>query len=184
MSEKEHPDDGDAALLAALERDSRTTSERHDAAVLAAAKAAAAERGRERRRARFKRWRIAASLAAVALVAVGLVRLVPGPGPDEPPLRGERAAVSPRDGAELGAPPEAFEWPAQTGATGYRLVLLDARANPVWKSDPAPENTVALPSDIAGRLEDGGTWLWLVEIRYDGRTRELGPFSFDLAADR
>lgn len=187
MTEREHREGDDAALLRELQRHQRTTSARHDEVVLEAARAAAALRRTGHPRARPVRLRLGISLAAVLVAAAGLLWLVPlpdGPPGGAPLLRGEAAAVSPSNGASLDRPPTAFEWPEQPGAATYRVVLLDAGARPIWRSEPSPENRLVLPEEVSRQLAGGGTYLWLIEAGRDGRSREIGPFFFDVTVDR
>ncbi len=194
MSDNERTDnppveDEDAGLRDALARRSETTSDSHDSAVLLAAQDAGRDiRGRrggtETTSAGWMRWARPAAVAAVLVVGFYIVfdtSIAPPTVPDTT-VRGIGAEeVTPVHRSTLSELPERFQWPAQAGATGYRVVLRDANASPVWSTDSLTENSIALPGDLDDQLTAGATYLWTVEIEGASIESDLGPFWFRVA---
>ena len=170
----------DDELLAELARGQRTTSQRHDDAVLAAARNVADQRRRSARGGGLSWWR--ALFVAVPVLAVGVFvagRLAETPGVDQPDgeqmvVRGFAIDVTPADGAELSAAPPLLAWAEVAGAHEYRVQLMDAAALVIFSSDwqDAAELSLAdAPALTPGR------YIWTVEVR-NGQSSELGPYTF------
>jgi hypothetical protein len=133
--------------------------------------------------------------AAVVLAAIGAYWLWPPqpgisplPAPDGPSLtRGSQTPaasllVQPPDGARLGSAPPELVWPAQPAASAYRVSLLDARLQVVWRSPSLEGPRARLPEDVRSRLAAGQDYYWSVEPLGSGR--RLGPFAFRLEPAR
>lgn len=134
-----------------------------------------------------RRWRAGLAFAAAVLAALGLFRLFAPPGPAqqdgaETALRSAlplAAAVDPPDGA-VGPAPRSLSWPAQVGATGYRVVLFDAAAEPIWESEVSTELSLEVPESIRPSLIAGDAYFWVVRTRGLAERSELGPFWFEV----
>jgi len=172
-------DKDEKELRDALRASDAMTSAEHDDAILAAAREAAAEHAR--RRARRARLVPALAAAALAVVAIGLVTFTQL-RPMDDTVRGDDAGlVVPPSGARLDSAPDELAWPAQPGATAYRVVLRDASAVVLWRGPESAANRLTLPTDGRRALDRAGTYLWTVEV--DGGARgELGPYWFEIAA--
>jgi hypothetical protein len=165
-------------VAAALRTDSLRTRGTHDSAVLAAARAFC-----EPRRARRSRFTVplamAASLAAVTVVAV---LEYSKPLVDDGRVRSASnvaaAALLPQNGATLAELPAEFHWPAQSGAESYRVVVRDVSGTPIWRSVPVEANRAAIDAGL--REAKARTYYWTVEVEGIGGGRELGPFWFQL----
>jgi hypothetical protein len=119
------------------------------------------------------------ALAATALIAIG-AGVWFATLPVETPRDGVRGAddgVLPAPDGELAATPTRLAWPPQAGATGYRVVIFDARAERLWKSALLGSAELDLPPE-ARTLLRSGTYLWLVEVEGQAARRELGPYRF------
>jgi hypothetical protein len=148
------------------------------------------ERGARRTATRSRRSRgmvpqLALAAAILAMLAAGVWLVgtgrAPGPPPGDEVLRGEDEAVVPRSGSALDTPPERLAWPPQPGATGYRVVLFDARAERLWESPRLVDPDLALPPEARAHLQSDGNYLWLVEVAGAAPRRELGPYRFRVA---
>lgn len=157
--------DGDAAPAAAGARPVRAIGERRrfagrtTAALLAAALAAVAVGG-------LALWRGAASAPRDG---AGAVRGGEGTA---------AAGIEPSPGAVLAAPPGRLAWPAQPGASGYRVRLLDTEGGELWSSAVAGEAAAEPPAES---LAGAGTYLWVVEVDGPVLRRRLGPYRFRIA---
>ncbi|WP_313917735.1 hypothetical protein [Tahibacter sp.] len=130
-------------------------------------------RARAGRRSGLPRWALAA--AAVLVVGLGTVLLLPRE-PVPPVVRGSpAAAVEPASGSALHAAPAELSWAAIGSATAYRVELYDERAESLWRSERVAATRVALPEDLRARLARG-TFLW--RVRAEGSDIEIGPFYF------
>lgn len=119
------------------------------------------------------RWALAA--AAVLVVGLGTVLLLPRE-PAPLVVRGSAAAaVEPASGSALRAAPAHLSWAAIGTATAYRVELYDERAESLWRSERVAATRVALPDDLRARLARG-TFLW--RVRAEGSDIEIGPFYF------
>jgi hypothetical protein len=132
-----------------------------------------------------RRWPVWAWVAAAAVVVLALwiaPSRVGDPGrPQTTPTdraRGVTQAVEPADRAELPAPPELLRWPAEAGATGYRVRLHAASADPIWESERFESPEAPLPAEIRTRFEAGRAYFWTVEVEGPAATRKLGPYWF------
>ena len=183
MTDKPEESPSDDELREAIANVRDRPGELHDARILDAARRAAAEHRKTRAR---KTTRLAPGLAVAAtmLVAVSLTFVwLQEDAIDSSAVRGGALNVAPLEGAELsGAPPE-FSWPAQAGATGYRLIVFDTQANEIWASESLGSPRLATPDDLSRGLVENRTYLWLVEVDGDVVRRELGPFTFSVAGD-
>jgi hypothetical protein len=171
------PDEFELEVSSVLRADRLCTSAAHDSAVLASARALCAPRRSNR-----ARFAVPLALAAsVAVVAVGVVMRYANPPADDGAVRGntsvDAAATVPANGAMLDAPPREFQWPAQSGAESYRVILRDASGAPIWRSEPVELNRA--PIDAALRDQAARTYYWTVEVE-GAAVRELGPFWFEL----
>jgi hypothetical protein len=125
------------------------------------------------RRRGLPRWALAA--AAVLVVGLGTVLLLPRE-PAPLVVRGAAAAaVEPASGSALRAAPTQLGWAAIGTATAYRVELYDERAESLWRSERVAATRVALPDDLRARLARG-TFLW--RVRAEGSDIEIGPFYF------
>ncbi len=182
-------DDEDAGLRDALARRSVTTSDSHDSAVLLAARDAGRDiRGRRGGTATaspgWMRWARPAAIAAALVVAFYFVfdASIQPPAVPDTTVRGIASGdVTPAHRSTLSELPNRFEWPPKAGATGYRVVLRDANAAPVWSTDSLTENSVAVPGELGDQLAAGATYLWTVEIEGASVEDRLGPFWFRVA---
>jgi hypothetical protein len=129
--------------------------------------------GRSGRRRGLPRWAFAA--AAVLVVGLGTVLLLPRE-PAPLVVRGSAAAaVDPASGSALRAAPAQLSWAAIGTATAYRVELYDERAESLWRSERIAATRVALPNDLRTRIARG-TFLW--RVRAEGSDIEIGPFYF------
>jgi hypothetical protein len=130
-------------------------------------------------------WAAAASLVVASGLAIHLGRFDgAGAGRERGDVLrsvAEDADLSPVPGAVLAAAPAGFRWPAVAGARGT-LRLFDVEGEPVWESGFEEAGTLALPSEVAGRLRPGAAYYWVVESPAGGARGRLGPYWFELAA--
>lgn len=162
-----------------LAGEQKRTSATHDTTVLAAARALT----RERRRARWSHnwFGLAASVAAVAVAAIGITTLThQSPTGDLDALRGDGAAVSPLNDVTLAAAPAELAWSPQAGASAYVVMLRDESAAVLWTSPPQQADRLLLPPEIVRLLSVPGTYLWTVEV-HGAAARSLGPYWFHIA---
>ncbi len=139
----------------------------------AANTADALDGNRSGRRRGLPRWALA--VAAVLVVGLGTVLLLPRE-PAPLVVRGSpAAAVEPASGSALRAVPAQLSWAAIGTATAYRVELYDERAESLWRSERVAATRVALPEDLRARLARG-TFLW--RVRAEGSDIEIGPFYF------
>ncbi|MEM1263946.1 MAG: hypothetical protein AAGH76_16225 [Pseudomonadota bacterium] len=172
------PDNDDDALLDALRKTTSGSSAEHDATVLAAARKVAAARQRKKASPWWRPFAIGLpALAVVALISIPLLNETPAPPVDT--VRSASVSVAPADGAVV-AELDVFEWATVRGATEYRVIVRDEAATVVWTSDWSSETALSV-ADQDGLALAPGLYLWSVETD-GGRQRELGPFTFDLAA--
>lgn len=125
-------------------------------------------------------WMAVAALVLLALLPL----LVSRTGVQDVTRGGSELAVEPRMDATLAAPPSELAWPAQPGATGYRALLLDARGEPLFRSERLVEPRVALPPDAVRALAAGGAFVWRVEVEGGAARSRLGPFWFRIGPER
>ena len=144
-------------------------------------------RGTVGRRSSRRRRIPAAAAAALALAAASAYLLVPVDPVADPPADVRRGAsvsgLSPADDAVVDRVPEGFAWPAQLGATGYRIRLFDARAELVWQSGPLDSSEASLPPEVLRLFESPGSYSWTVEVEGSVRKSRLGPFSFHVGQE-
>ena len=117
------------------------------------------------------------AMAATLLMAVGLWLMWPQNEPVDHGVRGAGAEVLPANGAVVDQPPTVLEWPAQLGAQGYRVKILDAQGHLLWQS-PILDEPVARPlwpGSVAGLC------LWTVEVRGPVSRAELGPYRLTIS---
>ena len=179
---KDNDSGSDNALREMLERQSLMTSEEHDSTVIRAAGEAGREIRQYRKAAASGRnqWLRPFAIAATLIVGFFLVfnsSRVPPPEPDSS-IRGTAVAVVPVHQATIDELPTLFRWPAQAGATGYRVILRDANAVSVWRSDSAARNEIVIPDNVRDQLDVGATYLWTVDIEGVPGQRSLGPWWF------
>jgi hypothetical protein len=89
--------------------------------------------------------------------------------------------VVPAPDLELTEAPTHLAWPPQAGATGYRVVIFDARAERLWESPLLVGPELDVPPEARAVLRTGATYLWLVEVEGQAARRELGPYRFTLS---
>jgi hypothetical protein len=186
----------DDGLRKLLQQSTVHSSAEHDAAVLHAAEQAANEiaarqqtTGRKPVAARttpaWVRWTLIWLVPAAAVIA--FVALIPGglwgppsqPGLADDPVRGAAGGIEPAHQSIWPEPPGRFQWPAVAEARGYRLIVRDAAAEPVWQSDLLERTDYRLAGEGLQRtLRSGGTFLWTVEAQTPGGIVELGPYWF------
>ncbi|HEV8268614.1 MAG TPA: hypothetical protein VGR00_10285 [Thermoanaerobaculia bacterium] len=124
------------------------------------------------------------ALAAALILAAGTAFLVSRDSAPPPIERGaevEAWSVSPRDGAVLSSAPERLVWPAEAGATSYRVSLLDFESTPLWESPPLAEPSVSLPEEIRARLAKGRPHYWRVTVVGEVERRPSPLFRFEIA---
>ena len=131
-----------------------------------------------------RRWQVPAALAATVVLglAIGLPNLQRVE--ETPPgnaVRAAQAETAPPSGERLAVLPEQLRWPAEAGATGYRVVLRDATADIVWTSGVLEEPKLPLTGDAAAAVAGLKTCIWSVEAVGPAEPREIGPFWFHLA---
>ena len=120
-----------------------------------------------------RRWMPALALAASLAVGVSALFIaVMGESEPDATTRGVADDVVPASGATLNAPPKQFEWPE--GQAG-QFVLMNERAEILFRSE-AVEAPWSVPSEVLAHLDDGGTFLWQVELRHT----TLGPFQLSI----
>ena len=173
----------DDDLRDAIRGETRSPSAEHDETVLQTARFVANGRKAITKRVR-DRWPVRViGVAAAVLLAVGLLRILPVDTwiDDGQSLRNGSVVVSPANGAVLESPPESFSWPAQIGASGYRLVVFDAEASRLWESGRLESTELVTPAALTVALQYDASYLWLVAVEGDVTRRELGPFAFEMA---
>lgn len=153
------------------------TSPAHDRAVLEAA-ARAGEAIAAARPARLRRWLL--PLAAAVMLAVTLPWLIDPAGPPAPVVRGPASAVTPAAGAVLSAPPAAIRGPGIPGARNYVLIVRDAAARELWRSEPRSEPEFPVTGGLLGALPGEGTVLWTLSADTPAGPQERGPYWFRL----
>jgi hypothetical protein len=131
------------------------------------------ERGRAGTQRGLPRWAFAA--AAVLVVGLGTVLLLPRE-PAPLVVRGSAVtAVDPASGSALHAAPAQLGWSPIGSASAYRVELYDERAESLWRSERVTATRVVLPDELRARLARG-TFLW--RVRAEGSDIEIGPFYF------
>ena len=176
----------DRDLRESLGRQTVESSDRHDSSVLHAAKAAGTEiRNRKTRSRPYRAWRqswVVPFAAAAGLVIVAFVFVRPDTGTVVSPVTTVRGTtvedVIPAHRDTIAEAPRQFQWPAQTGATGYRVTLRDANADSVWSGDFVTDSTVVVPDVIRAGLNSGTTYLWTVDVEGPVEKAVLGPYWF------
>jgi hypothetical protein len=124
-------------------------------------------------RPRLARW--AAAAAAVVVLGVGTLLVLPHQ-PVPGVVRGAAEnAVEPASGSALRAAPARLGWNAIGAAPAYRVELYDERAESLWRSERIAATQVDLPPELRARLARG-TYLW--RVRAEGSEIEIGPFYF------
>jgi hypothetical protein len=175
------PDDREDEIRELIGAVDSATSRAHDDAVLAAARASADGPRPQARGGRLRRFIPFGLAAAFALIAVGLLQRQPQP--DDDTLRSTAAGleqlVTPVNGATLTSIPAELRWPAQNGASNYRVTLRDSSATVIWRSATLPEPRVAFDAATRERLTPQ-VYYWSVDAEGAAPTRKLGPFWFRL----
>jgi hypothetical protein len=125
-------------------------------------------------------WPVWGGLAAAVLVAGIAIwpSLVLPPRPDPDALRaGSPAALAPiAPSGRIQAPPARFRWRGLPDAAAYRVVLFDARGEPVWTSAEVAEPTCPWPSKLP--LEPGTySWQVIATLRGAGSERVASPLT-------
>jgi hypothetical protein len=130
------------------------------------------------------------SIAAAAVLAIGLLARAPAPAPDDAKtLRAPDALsaealpripiISPVDGGVVGEDSLVFRWRSQPDRPLYRLVIMETGGREVWSAETA-DTTLALPIQVS--LERGHTYFWTVDaLGADGRTRTTRTKQFSTA---
>ena len=126
------------------------------------------------RRPRWLVWSPAIAVLVAVLVVPLVFRL--DTAPPDTAVRGEQTDVSPPSGASLQELPHRYQWPRLPGDHRYRLVLMDAAAEPLWTSEWTRESSIKLDDATLGRLDQPGVYIW--QVRVEGATTELGPYHF------
>lgn len=178
--------DEDRDMREGLGRHTVESSDLHDSSVLHAAKATGREIRNRKTRSRPNRvWRqswVVPFAAAASLVVVAYLFVSPDMGPVVSPdttVRGMTVEnVIPAHRDTIAAAPRQFQWPVQSGATGYRVTLRDANADPVWSGDLVTDNSVVVPQVIRTGLNPGTTYLWTVDVEGPVEEAVLGPYWF------
>lgn len=122
-----------------------------------------------------------AAAAAALLISVPLWR-AQSPATDPGLVRGGDVDAAATPQGTITATPAILRWPNQPGATAYVPKLYTAAADPIWTGPATAETEVALPDEVARRLEAAGeaSFVWTVEVRGAAARTELGPYWFHL----
>lgn len=150
--------------------------------------------GRPRRVARS--WRGLVGVAAVAIIAVGVVMRTNGAtardqlvaaGDSSRPLRAPGVpksdetvlqAESPADGATVLVDTLVLRWTRTNAGATYDVSIVDATGSLIW-STQTDTATIALPSSVRERLQAGATYHWRVDaLLPDLRTMTTGTRAF------
>lgn len=81
---------------------------------------------------------------------------------------------------ELPQPPERLVWSAALGAAGYRVLLLDESAVPVFEAVTS-DTAAAIPDSISSRLHTG-TWIVIPRDRKGAELQGSKPATFRVRA--
>lgn len=133
---------------------------------------------------RRMRW---PAVAAAAVVAAGLGVSLVWLARDSPSTRTDETVrgsapleerVRPVADAVLETPPAHLSWPAQVGATGYRVRLYDETASVLWKGSRVVEPRIVVEDEAQAALVAGGAYFWTVDVEGPVTRSRLGPFWF------
>jgi hypothetical protein len=140
----------------------------------------------ERRSRRAFLWGAAAAAAAGAILWLTVPWDSPAVPDSSSPAGGRLRSTGVSDRpvprsplAEVDGVPERFTWQGIASARGYEVELLDADAEPLWKSGVVTETSVSWPHEV---LPGPGRYYWRVEaILAERGERTASPLvSFDL----
>lgn len=124
--------------------------------------------------------RLPLALAATVLLAAPLAWYVANRADTVPTtevLRDAAVEVQPAPGAVLADPPAVLSWRPVAGIRDYRVVLMDADAETLWRSETTVDPQVAVPQELEPLLRDQAL-IWRVELTGPGRPAPLGPYDF------
>jgi len=164
----------DERLRDEIRRRAPRPSAAHDAAILDAARAKAARTRRDRMVERNRTWS-GIGIAAALVLAIGVWQSAPQL-PGDGGIRGGAAAVVPVDNATLGGAPQTFAWPAEAGATRYKVKLHDDTATLIWESAWIEATSTDLPAGVP--VDSGARYFWVVDVDGNADRQSLGPFWF------
>jgi hypothetical protein len=134
---------------------------------------------------RGRPWLLAAA-AVLAMILLPLFLWLPGDRVEDR-TRGETSLdVTPAPESSLPSPPRELSWPAEPGASGYRVRLFDDRAEPLWESARIVEPRIQLPGEAIEAMAAAGAgaaFVWIVEVEGASYEDRLGPFWFRVGED-
>lgn len=130
---------------------------------------------------RLPRW-VRVMAPALIVLVIALVWVVPvgqddSTNTDLEQLRGSDTDITPANESILSAAPESISWEAAAGEARYRVEILYPDATQAWISEWQEGSTLRVDEDLAELLDQGGTWLWRVDVQSAGG-KDLGPFWF------
>jgi hypothetical protein len=130
---------------------------------------------------------IVVAAAAMLLVAAGVLLVSRRGAASHEAMRGNAAetraadaALSPKSGSRLEAPPGELAWRAPSDATRQRARLFDAAGRLVWQEEAGTVSRAAIPDSVRSGLPDGD-YFWTVELETGDAPTKLGPFPFRIA---
>lgn len=133
----------------------------------------------------FRKWRLAAAVALVAIAAAASVviwqasRRVDDSSDRVRGMASVAVELVPRDRATLSEPPRELSWSAIDFAETYRVVIYDHKSTPVWESAPADVASVALPDSVRQEIRArGGVTYWRIIIQHGVESRSSELFQF------
>ncbi len=126
---------------------------------------------------------MAASLALIAAITAGVLRLGPGRRETGSPVRGDAAVftgLSPAGGGAIPSSGLLFQWSAVDGADRYELSLFDATGRRIGQVSAGREATSA-PWPLDAPPPAPGSYVWKIRaMALDRILAESDPISFEV----
>lgn len=126
---------------------------------------------------------LAASLALIAAISAGILRLGSGARQAGSPVRGDAAVItglSPSGGGTIPASEILFRWSAVEGADRYELSLFDAAGRKIGQVSAGREATSA-PWPLDAGPPAPGPYVWKIRaMALDRSIAESDPISFEV----
>jgi hypothetical protein len=126
---------------------------------------------------------MAASVALIAAITAGVLRLGPGGRETGSPVRGDAAVftgLSPSGGGAIPASGLLFQWSAVDGADRYELSLFDATGRRIGQVSAGREATSA-PWPLDAPPPAPGSYVWKIRaMALDRIIVESDPISFEV----
>lgn len=126
---------------------------------------------------------MAASLALIAAITAGVLRLGSGPREAGNPVRGGAAdftALSPSGGAPIPSSGLRFQWSPVAGADRYELSLFDASGRKIGQVSAGGEATSA-PWPLGAPPPAPGSYVWKIRaMALDRAVAESDPIAFEI----